>query len=364
VATAVSGSPRGGAAPGSIGARRRRPGDALFKGSSGVIAVALVGLLVLMVWDLAANGSRAFSKFGFGFVTGTEWNSLAQHFGALPYIFGTLVTSAIAIVLAVPVSVGLALLVNEISSGWVRNPLTVLVDLLAAIPSVVYGLWGLFIMAPLFDKHVEPFLFRTVGKVPLIGALFHAPSVTSTVVENGVRHTVTTPQTAGGDLLTAGVILAVMILPIVTAVTREVIAVVPRELREAALGLGATRYEAIRMAVLPYARGGIVGAVMLGLGRALGETIAVALLVGNNASIHASLLTAGYTIPAAIANNFREASNVGLERSALLAMAVVLMGIALVLATLSRLLVRRTARLAGGGDVDAAASLPAQQMSA
>jgi phosphate transport system permease protein len=343
--------------------RRFRPGDLLFRASSGVVAVGLLVLLALIVWNLSANGSRAFSRFGFGFITGREWDALTNHFGALPYIFGTLVTSTIAIALAVPISVGLALLVNEIQVGWVRNPLTVLVDLLAAIPSVVYGLWGLFIMAPIFDKHVEPFLYRTVGKIPGLGVLFHVPVVTSTVVVAGVRHTQVVPQTAGGDLFTAGVILAIMILPIVTAVTREVIAVVPRDLREAALGLGATRYEAIRMSVLPYARSGIVGAVMLGLGRALGETIAVALLVGNDASIHASLLKAGYTIPAIIANNFREASNVGLERSALLALAVLLMGIALVLAAISRLLVRRTAGLVGRKHASKAASAPALQVS-
>src|SRR5689334_18025045 len=146
--------------------RRLRPGDLAFKGSSAAIAVGLVVLLVLILWDLSSSGSRAFSRFGFGFITGRVWNPHVQVFGALPYIFGTLVTAALAIVLAVPVSVGLALLVNELNSGWIRNPLTVLVDLLAAIPSVVYGLWGLFIMAPLFDKHVEPLLFATLGKVP------------------------------------------------------------------------------------------------------------------------------------------------------------------------------------------------------
>jgi phosphate transport system permease protein len=359
VVTATGRMPAPVEAPG----RRRgrlRPGDLAFKGTSALVAFGLVVLLVLILVDLATSGSRAFSTFGLRFITGRVWNPHVNVFGALPYIFGTLVSSAIAIVLAVPVSVGLALLVNELGSGWIRNPLTVLVDLLAAIPSVVYGLWGLFIMAPLFDRRVEPFLFRTLGRVPGLGLLFKVPTTTTTVVIDGVRHTHVTPQAAGGDLLTAGVILAIMILPIVTAVTREVVAVVPRDLREAALGLGATRYEAMRMAVLPYARGGIVGAVMLGLGRALGETIAVALLVGNEPSIHASILKAGYSIPAVIANNFREASNVGLERSALLALAVVLMAIALILAALSRLLVRRTANLSRG---DAEAVRPALQVS-
>ena len=363
MATTGLDSGRGGAPAHNL-RRRFRPGDAVFKGSSALIAAGLIVLLALMLFNLSANGWRAFSRFGVGFLTSREWDALSQHFGALPYIFGTVVTAAIAVVLAVPVSVGLALLVNEIPSGWIRNPLTVLVDLLAAIPSVVYGLWGLFIMAPIFDKRVEPFLVRTIGKVPGLGALFQVPMVGGhrMIVDGHVRIVGAVPSTAGGDLFTAGVILAIMIVPIITAVTREVVATVPRDLREGALGLGATRYETIRMAVLPYARGGIVGAVMLGLGRALGETIAVALLVGNDPSIHTSLLRAGYTIPAVIANNFREASNVGLERSALLALAVILMVIALVLAALSRLLIRRTVSVVGKR-ADEAPSAPVLQVS-
>jgi len=205
----------------------------------------------------------------------------------------------------------------------------VFVDLLAAIPSVVYGLWGLFIMKPVFDHTVEPFLTGTIGKVPGVGAVFRG-------------------NPNGGDLFTAGVILAIMILPIVTAVTREVVAVVPRDLREGALALGATRYEMIRMAVLPYARGGIVGATMLGLGRALGETIAVSMVVGNGLGIGSSLFRPGFTIPAVIASEFREATSIGVHRSALIALALILVAIALVLAALSRLLVRRTERLVGG----------------
>src|SRR5205823_3050270 len=179
--------------------------------------VGLIALLGLLIWELWSGGHRAFSTFGLHFLTGRNWNPVAgrEQYGAFPFVFGTLVTSAIAIVLAVPVAVGLALLLNEMPMGWVRNPLAVFVDLLAAIPSVVYGLWGLFIMKPVFDHRVEPFLTATVGRIPLVGRLFQG-------------------NPAGGDLFTAGVILAVMILPIVTAVTREVIAVVPKELREAA----------------------------------------------------------------------------------------------------------------------------------
>jgi len=303
----------------------------VFRWSTLGIGLGLLALLGLMLWVLSLDGSRVFARFGIHFLIGKNWNPVAgrESFGALPFIFGTLVTSTIAIVLAVPVAVGVALLLNEIPSGWLRNPLAVIIDLLAAVPSVVYGLWGIFVLLPFFDHHVEPVLTRTVGKIPVVGALFRG-------------------NPNGGDLFTAGVILAIMILPIITAVAREVITLVPGDLREAAMALGATRYETTRMAVLPYARGGIVGATMLGLGRALGETIAVAMVVGNGLGIGASLFKSGYTIPAIIANEFREATNVGLHRSALLALALILIVIALILAAISRLLVQRTGRLVGG----------------
>jgi len=327
-------SSAGEAAPFPKG-RRRRLGDGVFRGSSALVGAGLVLLLAVLILVLATDGWRAISTFGIRFFTGTHWNPVAgrEVYGALPFIFGTLVTSAIAMVIAVPVAIGVALLVNEASSGWVRNPLAVLVDLLAAIPSIVYGLWGLVVLLPIMRRDVEPFLAATLGKIPVVGALFRGSG-------------------AGGDLFTAGVLLSIMILPIVTAVTREVIAVVPRDLREASLALGASRYETVRQAILPYARPGIVGAAMLGLGRALGETVAVALVVGNSLGIHASLFEGGYTIPAVIANEFREATNVGTHRSALLALALLLMVIALILASLSRLLVRRTARGTGEATAD------------
>ena len=310
--------------------RRSRLGDTIFSRSTALIALGVIVLLAGMLLILTDGAWRAFSTFGLHFFIGRDWNPVAgrESFGALPFIFGTLMTSAIAIALAVPVGVGLALLLNEVR-GWIRNALATFVDLLAAIPSVVYGLWGLFVLKPFFDVHVEPFLQSTLGKVPLLGALFRG-------------------NPNGPDLFTAGVILAIMILPIVTAVSREVIAVVPRDLREAALAVGATRYEAIRMAVLPYARSGIVGATMLGLGRALGETIAVSMVVGNVGLIGVSLFAPAATIPSVIASKFREATSVGLHRSALLALAVVLVLLALIMAAASRLLVRRTERLVSG----------------
>jgi phosphate transport system permease protein len=243
-------------------------------------------------------------------------------------------------VLAVPISVGLALLLNEMPSSWLRNPLAVFVDLLAAIPSVVYGLWGFYFLVPVFDRHIEPFLSSTLGNIPLIGGLF----------ENQAG--------SGGNIFVAGVILAIMIVPIVTAVTREVVSIVPRELREGAMALGATRYEVIRMSVLPYARSGIVGASMLGLGRALGETIAVAMVIGNSTKMGVSLFRPGYTIPAVIANEFREAST-GVHKSALLALALMLVVIALILSALSRLLVRRTASSFEDAGIDPEAEVAA-----
>jgi phosphate transport system permease protein len=312
--------------------RRRRLGDPIFRGTTRFVSLGLLGLLALMAFVLAHDSSKTFTQLGPAFLTGKQWNPVTNQFGALPFIYGTLVTSTIALVLGVPVAVGLALLLNERGTGLVRNGLAVFVDLLAAIPSVVYGLWALFVMAPVFDHHVEPFLRNTIGKVPVIGVMFHG-------------------DTAGGDLFTAGVILAIMILPIVTAVSREVIAVVPTDMREAAMALGATRYETVRMAVLPYARSGIVGATMLGLGRALGETIAVAMVVGNGLGIHSSLFSAGYTIPAIIANEFREASSAGLHHSSLLALALLLMVIALIFAAFSRLLIRRSVVAVGRADV-------------
>ncbi len=215
-----------------------------------------------------------------------------------------------------------------------------LVDLLAAIPSVVYGLWGLFVMAPVLNTYLEPFLGATLGRIPVVGALFQ-------------------PTPSVGNMLNAGIILAIMIIPIITAVTREVIATVPRDLRRRRSRSGATRYESIRIAVLPYARSGIVGATMLGLGRALGETIAVSMLIGNGLGMSASLLAPGYTIPAVIANEFREATSVGLQHSALLALAMILVAIALILAALSRLLVSRTGvQLSAMGAAEESAARP------
>jgi phosphate transport system permease protein len=310
--------------------RRSHAVERSFRATTLVVALGLIGLIMALIAVLVSGSARVWARFGVGFVTGQRWQPVTgrEVFGALPLIYGTLVTATIAIAIAIPVSVGLALLMNEVRSGWIRNPLASFVDILAAIPSIVYGLWGLFVLRPFLDRDVEPFLKSTVGKVPVIGSLFRG-------------------NVNGPDMFTAGVILSIMVLPIITALSREVIATIPRDLREAAKAIGATRYETIRLAVLPSARRGIVGASMIGLGRALGETIAVSLVVGNTPIIHASMLGAGATIPSWIASSFREATSTGLHRSALLGLAVILVGLTFALAAASRLLVGRTARTVG-----------------
>ena len=313
---------------GAARARRSRFLERSFRGTTLALGLGLILLLAFMLIELTTGAWRAFSAFGLHFFVGTDWNPVAgrQSFGALPFMFGTMMTSFVAVALAVPIGVGLALFLNQVRGAF-ANPLAVFIDILAAIPSIVYGLWGVFVLLPWLDR-IEPFLTNTIGRIPVVGRLFDG-------------------KAQGPDMLTAGVILAIMILPIITAVTREVIAVVPRDLREAALALGSTRWESVKMAVLPYARSGIVGATMLGLGRALGETIAVTMVIGNTPQIRASLLAPAATIPSKIASSFREASSIGLTRSALLGLAVTLVVWTFLLALASRALVRKTEQLVG-----------------
>jgi phosphate transport system permease protein len=307
--------------------KRARLGDAFTSRLVAIIGVGLIALLSAIVIVLATGGSKALDRFGLGFFTSTNWIPTQDIFGALPYIFGTLITSAIGLLLAVPVAVGLSLFVTEVCPKPLRAPLAALSDMLAAIPSVVYGLWGIFVLVPWMGRTLEPFLGKTVGKVPGLGLLFKGNP-------NG-----------GYNIFSAGVILAVMILPIISSVSREILSTVPRELKDGAYALGATRYEVIRGVTLPFARVGIVGASVLGLGRALGETIAVTMVIGGfNGSIGWSLFNPGDSIPSKIASNFNEASNVGLERSTLVALALILVVISLAFAAVARLLVRRANR--------------------
>jgi phosphate transport system permease protein len=286
-----------------------------------VLGLAVLGVAAIIIAELLRIGGPAFRHTGLvAFVTTSVWDVTRELFGAAPFIYGTLVTSVVALVIALPVSLGLALFLTEMAPASLRSIVSFPIALLAGIPSVVYGLWGLFVLVPVLRNPVEPVLANTLGFLPL----FQGAQI-------------------GLGYLAAGVILAVMILPTITSIAIEVLQTVPGSLREAALALGATRWEAIRMAVLPYARAGIVGATMLGLGRALGETMAVTMVIGNSPTIRASLFAPGYTLPAVIANEFAEASG-DMHTSALAALGLLLFAVTVLLNIAARLLVRMSRR--------------------
>ena len=302
-------------------------GDRIYSVVITIFALCIPLLLLLIALEVGIAGWPALREFGFGFLTSSTWNPVTAQFGAAPAIYGTLVTSAIALIIATPLALGSAIFLSEFAPRWLRQPLAFLVDLLAAIPSVVYGLWGIFVLVPLLREYVAPFFRDTLGLADT--PLFAGP-------------------TYGPSMLAAGLILSIMVLPYIAAVSREVLLAVPRSQREAALALGATRWESIWGAVLPYARTGILGGVILGLGRALGETMAVTMVIGNRHDISASLLAPGYTMASLIANEFTEASG-DMHLSALMAVGFVLFVITLIINAIARWLVWRVSR--GGGRV-------------
>ncbi len=289
--------------------------DKVFRTFVILCALAVLAIVGLIFFELVSQSRLSISKFGLSFLKKQIWDPVAEDFGALPFIYGTVVSSLLGLVIAVPLSVGTALFITEICPGWLRPVLSLLVELLAAIPSVIYGLWGIFVLAPFLRLHVQPFL----GKYFLWTGLFSGPKY-------------------GWGMLAAGCIIAIMILPIIASITREVITAVPRVQREAALALGATKWEMLRMAVLRNARPGIFGATILGLGRALGETMAVTMVIGNRPEIAKSLFAPGYTLASAIANEFTEAVG-NVYFSALMEMALVLFVITLIVNALAVLLV-------------------------
>jgi phosphate transport system permease protein len=296
---------------------RRSFSDRAFRSTTALAAFA-VGLLLLAVGLLLVWNSReAFQEFGLGFIFGTTWDPVKGIYGAFPYIVGTILSSAIAIVIAAPIGLLTAIFLAELANRRVALPLTFLIELLAAIPSVVIGLWGVFVLSPFLGNVVEPFIIRILGWIPF----FSGPSY-------------------GIGLFSAGVILTIMILPTIVAISREVIATVPNSQREAMAALGATRWEVVRGAVLPYARSGIIGAIILGLGRALGETMAVTMVIGNAQNIPTRLFDQGQTIASKIATTFNEAS-IGLQTSALIYLGLILLVITIAMNVLARLLVRR-----------------------
>jgi phosphate transport system permease protein len=294
-------------------------GDRIYVAVITGFALCVPVLLGLVFWEVAVAGWPALSQFGFGFLTSKEWDPVQGNFGAGPAVFGTIVTSILALLIATPLALGVSIFLSEYAPPWLRQPVAFFVDLLAAIPSVVYGLWGIFVLIPVLRNDVIPFLRDTLhlGVIPL----FSGPSW-------------------GNSVFAAGVILAIMVLPYISSVSREVLLAVPRSQREAAMALGATRWETIQKAVIPFAKSGIIGGIILGLGRAIGETMAVTMLIGNTHEISASLFAPGYTMASLIANEFTEASG-DLHLSALMAVGFLLLMLALVVNALARWLVWR-----------------------
>jgi phosphate transport system permease protein len=298
-------------------------GDRLYRWGTLAFALVIPLLLGLIAWEVVAAGWPALSRFGFGFFVNSGWDPVHDVFGAAPAVFGTIVSSLLALLIVTPLDLGVAIFLSEFAPGALRQPVALVVDLLAAVPSVVYGLWGILVLIPFLRAHVMPFIANTLHLSGL--PLFSGPAY-------------------GPSMLAAGCVLAIMVLPYIAAVTREVLLAVPRAQREAALALGATEWEMIRDAVLPYARSGIVGGVILGLGRALGETMAVTMVIGNRHEISASLFAPSYTMASVIANEFSEAVS-DLHTAALMAIGAGLLALALVVNTVARWLVWRT----GGG---------------
>jgi phosphate transport system permease protein len=301
-------------------ARSSRMADAAFHTAMLACAISVLLIVALIAVELVLRSRPTLAQFGWKFFTGRNWDPVAGDFGALPFIYGTLVSSAIALLLAVPLSIGVAVFITEMCPRALRGMLSLLVELLAAIPSVIYGLWAVFVLAPLLRTAVEPWLARYFGWT----GLFDGPAF-------------------GIGMLAAGVILAVMVIPIIASITREVLTAVPQTQREAALALGATRWEMIRLAVLRNARTGILGGVILGLGRALGETMAVTMVIGNTPQIAKSLFAPGYTLASVIANEFNEATG-SLHISALIEIGLALFLITIIVNILARLLVWSTTR--------------------
>jgi phosphate transport system permease protein len=315
-------------APGPSRARaflvRLRGGDEIAHLITLAFASAVLLVTVLIVYKLYVNSALSRQKFGWQFLFTRTWDPVFENFGALPFLYGTVVTSAVALLVAVPVGLGAAIFLAELAPPRISGPVAFLIELLAAVPSVIYGLLGIFILLPILRSTVQPFLQKTLGFLPL----FQGPAY-------------------GVGFLAAGVLLAIMVVPFIISISREVLLAVPREQRQAALALGATRWETTVRVVFPYARSGILGSIFLALARALGETMAVTMVIGNNPKISASLFAPGYTIAAVIANEFTEATG-NLYVSALIELGLVLFFLTFLINALARLLILATARRATG----------------
>lgn len=307
--------------------RSRLSGDFIFEAVVGFFALGIIVLAFLLFRELFIESQLSRNTFGIGFLTGSTWDPVNEIFGALPFIFGTLVSSFLALLIAVPFSLGIAIFLSELAPGKLRTPLSFIIELLAAVPSVIIGLWGIFILAPFIRDYLAPPLATYLGFLPL----FQGPMY-------------------GLSMLTGGVILAIMIIPITSSVSKEVIMTVPAHQREAALALGATGWETTRIAVLPYARSGIFGAVILGFGRAIGETMAVTMVIGNSPKISESLFSPSYTMASVIANEFVEATS-KLYISSLIEIGFLLLVISVIINIAARILVWKLLKVEGDGAV-------------
>ncbi len=307
--------------------RRQRLQDFFFHKVTLAFALSVTLVLIGIIISLLIGAWPAFQTFGLGFITTIEWDPVNDQYGALIAIVGTLATSLIALLIAFPVSFGIALFLTEICPVWLRRPMGTAVELLAGVPSIIYGMWGLFVFAPFFADHIQPALQNTLGHLPLIGALFSGPMM-------------------GIGILTAGLILAVMIIPFIASVMRDVFEVVPAILKESAYGLGCTKWEVVRKIVLPYTKTGVVGGVMLGLGRALGETMAVTFVIGNSNKLSWSLFSAGNSIASTLANEFAEAES-KLHVSSLFALGLILFAITFIVLSAAKLMLMRMSRKEG-----------------
>jgi phosphate transport system permease protein len=303
--------------------------DMLFRNLTRLAAFAVLTLLGAIIGSLIVGSMPAIHAFGFGFLTSSAWNPVTDEYGALVPIVGTLITSGIALLIAIPVSFGIAIFLTELSPNWARRPLGIAVELLAGIPSIIYGMWGLFIFAPLFGDYVEPWVNDHIGAMPFIGPFFSGPPM-------------------GIGMLTASIILAIMVIPFIASVMRDVFEVVPTMLKESAYGLGATTWEVMWNVVLPYTKIGVVGGIMLGLGRALGETMAVTFVIGNANQLNKSLLMPGNSIASSLANEFAEAVG-ALYTSSLIELGLILFFITFVVLSLARIMLHKLEKREGHG---------------
>ena len=309
-------------------ARAGAPGDLLFRFLTFFFALLVLLILGGVIVALVDGAVPALRRFGIAFLYTDVWNPVTEKFGALAPIFGTLVTSAIAMLVGIPVAFGVAMFITEICPIWLKRPLATMIELLAAIPSIIYGIWELFVFAPFVQQYIQPAIIDTLGQIPGIGALFAGPPL-------------------GIGVLTAGFILAIMVLPFISSIMRDVFETVPPMLKESAYGLGATRTEVVLQVVLPYTRIGVVGGIMLGLGRALGETMAVTFVIGNAHRISSSILQPGTTISASLANEFTEAVG-DLYLSSLVALGLILFVITFAVLAFAKLMLLRLQKRAGG----------------